>query len=173
MTDVRKVLTDAGYVSIGLGVLGYQQAQTRRRDLRGRLESAGECVAERARGLQTRADEARDELDERTKALRDQVQSRLHEARERALSRRGEVRDQVRARLDERTKDVREMLDNRTREVRDRVEEQTRVAIDRFQELGGELGKRVEPLVDRLPEPVAKAVEPVRARVRALAGSAA
>ena len=105
--DVRKVMTDAGYVTIGMGVLGYQQAQTRRRNLRGRLDAAGGCIDERAK------------------------------------------------------------------DVRGRVEDQARAAVERVQELGGELGKRVEPLVDRLPEPVAKAVEPVRARVRALAGSAA
>ena len=134
--DVRKVLTDAGYVSIGLGVLGYQQAQTRRRDLQGRLGSAGECFNGRAQGLQARVDD-------------------------------------VQGKLDERTRDMRDKVDARTREVRVLVEEQTRAAIDRIQELGDELGRRVEPLVERLPEPVAKVVEPLRIRVRALAGSAA
>ena len=31
--DVKKNLTDAGYIAIGLGVMGYQSAQTRRRAL--------------------------------------------------------------------------------------------------------------------------------------------
>ena len=29
--DVRKTLTDAGYIAVGVGVLGFQQVQTRRR----------------------------------------------------------------------------------------------------------------------------------------------
>lgn len=135
-TDVRKVLTDAGYVSIGLGVLGYQQAQTRRRDLQGRVGSAGECIGKRARHLQTRV-------------------------------------DKVQGMLDERTKDMRDNLDNRAREVREIVEEQTRAAIDRVQELGNELGRRAEPLVERLPEPIAKVVEPLHSRMRGFTGSAA
>ena len=35
--DVRKTVTDAGYIAIGLGVMGYQQAQTRRRELTTKL----------------------------------------------------------------------------------------------------------------------------------------
>jgi hypothetical protein len=37
MSDVRKTLTDAGYIAIGLGVMGFQQAQVRRRELQERL----------------------------------------------------------------------------------------------------------------------------------------
>jgi hypothetical protein len=37
--DVRKTVTDAGYIAIGLGVMGYQQAQTRRRELTGKLDT--------------------------------------------------------------------------------------------------------------------------------------
>ena len=29
--DVRKTITDAGYIAVGVGVLGFQQVQTRRR----------------------------------------------------------------------------------------------------------------------------------------------
>jgi hypothetical protein len=35
--DVRKTVTDAGYIAIGLGVMGYQQTQTRRRELTTKL----------------------------------------------------------------------------------------------------------------------------------------
>ena len=48
------------------------------------------------------------------------------------------------------------------------------------QELGGELGKKVEPMVGQvqaqlgeLPERVVQAMEPVAARVREMGGSAA
>jgi len=81
-TDVRKVLTDAGYVSIGLGVLGYQQAQTRRRDLQGRLGSAGECIGARAHRLQSRVDGIQEQLDGRAKNARDRFDTRAREMRE-------------------------------------------------------------------------------------------
>ena len=35
--DVRKTVTDAGYIAIGLGVMGYQQTQIRRRELSSKL----------------------------------------------------------------------------------------------------------------------------------------
>ena len=59
MTDVRKTLTDAGYIAIGLGVMGFQQAQVRRRELQGRLESAGGCLTDRARDARGRVEELR------------------------------------------------------------------------------------------------------------------
>ena len=46
--DIRKTLTDAGYVTVGLGVLGYQQAQVRRREIQSRLGSTGGCLNARA-----------------------------------------------------------------------------------------------------------------------------
>ncbi len=39
--DIRKNLTDAGYIAVGLGVLGFQQAQTRRREVQEKLVNAG------------------------------------------------------------------------------------------------------------------------------------
>jgi hypothetical protein len=50
--DVKKTVTDAGYIAIGLGVMGYQQAQTRRRNLTGKLETATGRVADRGREVQ-------------------------------------------------------------------------------------------------------------------------
>ena len=47
--DVRKSFTDAGYIAIGLGVMGFQQAQVRGRQLQERVQSTGDCVADRAR----------------------------------------------------------------------------------------------------------------------------
>ena len=47
--DVRKSFTDAGYITIGLGVMGFQQAQVRRRQLQQRVQTTGDCVAGRAR----------------------------------------------------------------------------------------------------------------------------
>jgi hypothetical protein len=47
--DVRKTATDAGYVAIGIGVLAFQQAQVRRRELQQRLGETGGCLGSRSR----------------------------------------------------------------------------------------------------------------------------
>ena len=39
--DIRKNLTDAGYIAVGVGVLSFQQAQTRRREIQAKLAGAG------------------------------------------------------------------------------------------------------------------------------------
>lgn len=49
--DLRKSVTDAGYIAIGAGVLGFQQAQVRRRELQTHL-------AERSTDIRTRAGDA-------------------------------------------------------------------------------------------------------------------
>ena len=49
LVDVKKTVTDAGYIAIGLGVMGYQQAQTRRRELTGKLNTATDKVSARGR----------------------------------------------------------------------------------------------------------------------------
>lgn len=108
--DLRKTATDAGYIAVGLGVMGYQQSRTRARELRTRLEQTGQCATD----------------------------------------------------------------------VRDQVEASTRAVLDRAAEVGSEVGKRVEPLVEQarvtiteLPEQVVRGIEPVRDRVRDLVSPAA
>ena len=39
MTDVRNAARDAAYISVGLGVLAYQRAQVRRRELQQQVEA--------------------------------------------------------------------------------------------------------------------------------------
>ena len=131
--DVRKTVTDAGYIAIGLGVMGYQQTQTRRRGLTGKLE----CGARQAR--------------------------RARAARCRASSTEGS-----------------RQIGARGQAARGRAEEQVRSTVTRVQELGGEVVKIVEPVIDQvqaqlgdLPERVVQVIEPVAARVRELTGSAA
>ena len=87
-TDVRKTLTDAGYIAIGLGVMGVQQAQVRGRELRAtRLAGAGDCVS---RPHPRRAAEVRDTVARspaRTGTAEEQV---AHHGRPRArVARRG------------------------------------------------------------------------------------
>jgi len=50
--DVRKTVTDAGYIAIGLGVMGYQQTQTRRREITGKLDAVTDRVNARGREVQ-------------------------------------------------------------------------------------------------------------------------
>jgi hypothetical protein len=39
MPDLRRIATDAAYVAVGLGVLGFQRVQVRRRELQQQLEA--------------------------------------------------------------------------------------------------------------------------------------
>src|SRR5690242_1781121 len=130
--DVRKAVTDAGYIVIGLGVMGYQQTQTRRRELTSKFGAVPAKFEERGR----------------------EVQGFLAEG-SRQIGARGLA-------------------------ARDRAEEQVRATVSRVQGLGGEVAKRVEPVVGQvqsqlgdLPERVVQVIEPVAAKVRERTGSAA
>jgi hypothetical protein len=130
--DVRKTVTDAGYIAIGLGVMGYQQTQIRRRELTTKLGAVPGKVEERGR----------------------EVQGFLAEGT-RQIGARGAA-------------------------ARGRAEEQVKATVSRVQELGDEVSKLVEPVVEQvqsqlgdLPERVVQVIEPVAARVRERTGSAA
>ena len=64
--EIRKTLTDAGYVAVGLGVLGYQQAQVRRRELQQRLGDTGGCLNARAVDGKARLDTLQQTVGEKT-----------------------------------------------------------------------------------------------------------
>jgi uncharacterized protein HemX len=79
MADVTKTLKDAAYVVVGLGVLGFQQAQVRRRELQEQLE-------EQRKQLQTQLTEARQQvgklftqIEERFQPVVDEIDGRLDE----------------------------------------------------------------------------------------------
>ena len=81
--DIRKTLTDAGYVTVGLGVLGYQQAQVRRRELQSRLGSTGGCLNARAVDGKARLDSLQQTVGEKTESLRgirDQIETQVRSA---------------------------------------------------------------------------------------------
>ena len=106
-TNAKKTLTDAGYIAVGLGVMGFQQAQIRVRSARERVSDAGTCFAGRARDVQTkvgthtqsarsqaevqvrhtvvRASELRDELNKRVEPVVGQVQAQLGDLPERVV----------------------------------------------------------------------------------------
>ena len=68
--EIRKTLTDAGYVAVGLGVLGYQQAQVRRRELQQRLGSTGGCLNARAVDGKAKLDSLQQTVGEKAQSLR-------------------------------------------------------------------------------------------------------
>ena len=53
-SNAHKTLTDAGYIVVGLGVMGFQQAQIRARATRAHVSDAGSCLAGRARDAQSK-----------------------------------------------------------------------------------------------------------------------
>jgi hypothetical protein len=84
MPDIRKALTDAGYVTVGLGVLGFQQAQVRRRELQSRIGSGlgntGGCLNARATVGKARLDTLQKTVVEKTQGLRDTIETQARDA---------------------------------------------------------------------------------------------
>jgi hypothetical protein len=69
MSDPRTLLKDAGYVAVGLGVIAFQRAQVRRRELEAQLGDAGQQIDKLAAAVE----EARKLVEERVGALGDQL----------------------------------------------------------------------------------------------------
>jgi hypothetical protein len=75
MSDVNEALRDAGYIAVGLGVLGIHKAQVRRRDmartatdraaLTARIDDARELLAELIKVMDERLVPVRQELEDR------------------------------------------------------------------------------------------------------------
>ena len=119
--DVRKTVTDAGYIAIGLGVMGYQQTQTRRRELTNKLGAVPARFEERGREVQgflaegsrqigaraedqvrttvTRVQELGGEVAKRVEPVVEQVQAQLGDLPERVV----QVIEPVAAKVRERT----------------------------------------------------------------------
>jgi hypothetical protein len=87
-TDVRKTLTDTGYIAIGLGVMGFQQAQVRGRKLRTRLAGTGDCLSARTR-------EAQQKFETRSRNARTRAEEQMRTTVARAHELRGEVEKRV------------------------------------------------------------------------------
>ena len=78
--EIRKTVTDAGYVAVGLGVLGYQQAQVRRRELQQRLGNTGGCLNARAVDGKAKLDTLQQTVSEKTQSLRDSIETQARSA---------------------------------------------------------------------------------------------
>jgi len=106
MSNAQKTLTDAGYIVIGLGVMGYQQAQIRARAAHKRAGDASTYVADRARdvrgSIDTQAQTARTQAETQVRntvaragALRDEVGKRVEPVVGQAKTHLGELPERV------------------------------------------------------------------------------
>jgi DNA anti-recombination protein RmuC len=81
MADVTKTLRDAGFMTIGLGVLAFQRAQVRRRELTRQLETQREELLRQLGGrrheLETQVTGFRSQLAERTRQFEQRFEQRF------------------------------------------------------------------------------------------------
>lgn len=79
--DIRKTIQDAAYVTVGFGVITFQQAQVRRREATTKLETqtrdARKFVETRARDAYDRALGVRTEVRQRVEPVVDEVKTRV------------------------------------------------------------------------------------------------
>jgi hypothetical protein len=95
MFDLRKTLTDTAYVTIGIGVLGVQQAQVRRRELQQRLTDSGGCLNARARDGRARIETVQQSVDGLAQTVRGRFESSARSATDWAQEIGGTVRDRI------------------------------------------------------------------------------
>jgi hypothetical protein len=88
-TNAKKTLTDTGYIAVGLGVMGFQQAQIRARAARERVTEVGGCLAARGR-------DARRALDNQRQTARTQAQTQVRNT----VARAGALRDELGKRVE-------------------------------------------------------------------------
>jgi ABC-type sugar transport system substrate-binding protein len=92
-SNAQKTLTDAGYIAIGLGVMGFQQAQARARAARERVNEVGGCVTGHAREFRTT-------LDTKTQTTRNQAETQVRNSVARAGEQANALRDGVGKRVE-------------------------------------------------------------------------
>ena len=93
--DIRKALADAGYVTVGIGVLGFQQAQVRRRELQQRLGDTSGCLNDRARDGKARLETIQQTVGEKATELRGRIESSARTANEWAQDLATQVKDRI------------------------------------------------------------------------------
>jgi paraquat-inducible protein B len=85
MADVTKTLKDAAYVVVGFGVLSFQKAQVRRRELQEQLDAQRQQLVKLATDIEQRfqpvVDEIEGRLDELETRLPEQARGLVHQAR--------------------------------------------------------------------------------------------
>jgi hypothetical protein len=80
-SNLPKSVSDAGYIAIGIGVMGVQQVQERGRKLRSRASATGDCVSARIHDARLRLHErsgvVREQAHAKAQALRGEVEKRV------------------------------------------------------------------------------------------------
>ena len=129
--DVRKTVTDAGYIAIGLGVMGYQQTQTRRRDLTTKLGAVPAKLGAVPAKFEERGREVQGFLTEGTRQIG-----------ARGVAARGRAEDQVRSTV------------TKVQELGGEVAKRVEPVVEQVQAQLGDLPERVVQVI----EPVAAKV---------------
>ena len=75
--DVRKTVTDAGYIALGLGVMGFQQAQVRAQQVQEHLGATRACVAGRAKDASERLTAHGATIETKTREARDKAEEQV------------------------------------------------------------------------------------------------
>jgi gas vesicle protein len=78
--DARKTLEDAAYITVGVGVIAFQQAQVRRREVQATLEKHAQ---ETKTFIEHRAQDGRTKLESLTKDVSGRVEPLVGDLRER------------------------------------------------------------------------------------------
>ncbi len=99
-SNVRKNLTDAGYIVIGLGVMGFQQAQIQGRKLKASASQAGECVQNRTRDAQSKLQEQSAKLQEQSKSAKDLAEQQVRTTIDTTVSKAQEIRGELEKRVE-------------------------------------------------------------------------
>lgn len=76
-TDVRKLVQDAAYVSVGVGVLAFQRAQVARREAQATLERQVKETRETAKEAQQRLESTVGDVRARIEPVTQRVRSRV------------------------------------------------------------------------------------------------
>jgi hypothetical protein len=161
--NLRKTATDTAYIVVGVGVLGFQQAQVRRRDTVAKLESlrrdATGTLRERTDRIKARSGSCASRLGDQGRNLRttvgETVGTRVSNAAE-------SVGTQVRAGADAaRAVDPRALVDPIVGDLRVRVEP----VVEQLRTIS------LPDSVSSLPDQVSKALEAGRSQVQGRLGS--
>lgn len=109
-TNLRRLIQDTAYVTVGLGVLAFQKAQVRRREARARLEHRVEDARHLASDARGRITETAKEAREKLAETRGKVESTAQEQVKAVLDRIEPVAGQLRSRVEPLADQVQERL---------------------------------------------------------------
>lgn len=165
--DVTKTIKDAGYIAVGAGVIGFQQAQVRRRELGTEIgRRAGEARGCAERTLESLRSELTDRSADVRNGFQDQAQGAWDAATQGIAGVTSTIGDTA-ASIGDTAASTASSVATSSTSFADDVRELVEPVI-------GEARIRVEPFVEQLqtvPGQVVKAVDAGRTRVLGLVGS--